>query len=95
MNNRFLFCSGRGIWRCLYDPHTSLVVSAGFDSAIKVHRLHSPLSALSGEFFKEVEGKKEEIFRLCIPNSLGHSRLMDRYSIQQFCNTLFHFAPLM
>ncbi|XP_057519754.1 uncharacterized protein LOC130800308 isoform X2 [Amaranthus tricolor] len=71
---------GRGIWRCLYDPHTSLVVSAGFDSAIKVHRLHSPLSALSGEFFKEVEGKKEEIFRLCIPNSLGHSRLMDSKS---------------
>ncbi|KAG8095826.1 hypothetical protein GUJ93_ZPchr0013g35650, partial [Zizania palustris] len=30
---------GRGLWRCLYDPSTLLLVTAGFDSAIKVHHL--------------------------------------------------------
>ncbi|KAL6847615.1 hypothetical protein ACP4OV_022641 [Aristida adscensionis] len=30
---------GRGIWRCLYDPSSLLLVTAGFDSAIKVHHL--------------------------------------------------------
>ncbi|KAE8723231.1 Chlorophyll a-b binding protein [Hibiscus syriacus] len=32
---------GRGIWRCLYYPDSSLIVTAGFDSAIKVHQLHT------------------------------------------------------
>nr|XP_011467078.1 PREDICTED: uncharacterized protein LOC101298466 [Fragaria vesca subsp. vesca] len=32
--------TGRGIWRCLYDPKSSLLITAGFDSAIKVHQLH-------------------------------------------------------
>ncbi|PRQ45090.1 putative transcription factor WD40-like family [Rosa chinensis] len=35
---------GRGIWRCLYDPKSSLLITAGFDSAIKVHQLHIPFS---------------------------------------------------
>nr|CAB3497306.1 unnamed protein product [Digitaria exilis] len=30
---------GRGIWRCLFDPSSLLLVTAGFDSAIKVHHL--------------------------------------------------------
>ncbi|KAG0472116.1 hypothetical protein HPP92_016662 [Vanilla planifolia] len=34
--------TGRGIWRCLYDQNSSLLVTAGFDSAIKVHLVHCP-----------------------------------------------------
>lgn len=30
---------GRGIWRCLYDPRSLLLITAGFDSSIKVHHL--------------------------------------------------------
>uniref|UniRef100_A0A0D9VNJ7 Uncharacterized protein n=1 Tax=Leersia perrieri TaxID=77586 RepID=A0A0D9VNJ7_9ORYZ len=42
---------GRGIWRCLYDPSTSLLVTAGFDSAIKVHHL------CNSSFHDKVEDK--------------------------------------
>ncbi|KAM0907272.1 hypothetical protein ACQ4PT_016234 [Festuca glaucescens] len=30
---------GRGLWRCLYDPSSLVLITAGFDSAIKVHHL--------------------------------------------------------
>ncbi|XP_021836523.2 uncharacterized protein [Spinacia oleracea] len=71
---------GRGIWRCLYDPNTSLLVTAGFDSAIKVHCLHSSFSAVSGESIKGVKEREAEVFRVCIPNSSGQSMLMDSKS---------------
>ncbi|CAN6285992.1 unnamed protein product [Urochloa humidicola] len=32
---------GRGIWRCLFDPNSLLLATAGFDSAIKVHHLRN------------------------------------------------------
>ncbi|CAN6302598.1 unnamed protein product [Urochloa humidicola] len=32
---------GRGIWRCLFDPSSLLLATAGFDSAIKVHHLRN------------------------------------------------------
>ncbi|KAJ3681314.1 hypothetical protein LUZ60_015803 [Juncus effusus] len=32
---------GRGIWRCLYEPSLSLIITAGFDSAIKIHEISS------------------------------------------------------
>ncbi|CAL4920368.1 unnamed protein product [Urochloa decumbens] len=32
---------GRGIWRCLFDPSSLLLATAGFDSAIKVHNLRN------------------------------------------------------
>ena len=41
-------CRGRGIWRCLYDPNSSLLITAGFDSAIKVHQLHFSSGGLEG-----------------------------------------------
>ncbi|KAM0957710.1 hypothetical protein ACFX2I_025737 [Malus domestica] len=41
-------CGGRGIWRCLYDPNSSLLITAGFDSAIEVHQLHTSSGGLEG-----------------------------------------------
>ncbi|XP_047083336.1 WD repeat-containing protein 6-like [Lolium rigidum] len=32
---------GRGLWRCLYDPSSLVLITAGFDSAIKVHHLRN------------------------------------------------------
>ncbi|XP_057251305.1 uncharacterized protein LOC104894802 isoform X2 [Beta vulgaris subsp. vulgaris] len=72
--------SGRGIWRCLYDPNTSLLVTGGFDSAIKAHRLHSSVSAFSGECISEFEERRAEVLRVCIPNSSGHSGFIDSKS---------------
>ncbi|KAM2685571.1 hypothetical protein FF1_047268 [Malus domestica] len=40
--------TGRGIWRCLYDPNSSLLITAGFDSAIKVHQMHTSSGSLEG-----------------------------------------------
>ncbi|CAN6706203.1 unnamed protein product [Malus baccata var. baccata] len=37
-----------GIWRCLYDPNSSLLITAGFDSAIEVHQLHTSSGGLEG-----------------------------------------------
>ncbi|KAM7526949.1 hypothetical protein LguiB_030359 [Lonicera macranthoides] len=72
---------GRGVWRCLYDPNSSLLVTAGFDSAIKVHQLDVCLSEGSDRSIEVVEGiDKKEIFTLCIPNSSGHVGLMDSKS---------------
>lgn len=89
--SHFLFCSGRGIWRCLYDPNTSLLVTGGFDSAIKAHRLHSSVSAFSGECISEFEERRAEVLRVCIPNSSGQSGFIDRYTVQQIFNLLFFF----
>ncbi|KAB1999131.1 hypothetical protein ES319_D12G139500v1 [Gossypium barbadense] len=74
---------GRGIWRCLYDPNSSLLVTAGFDSAIKVHRLHTSVCKtldLEGDADSEdiIEGAQISI--TCIPNSMEHAGLMDSKS---------------
>ncbi|KAJ9187931.1 hypothetical protein P3X46_003342 [Hevea brasiliensis] len=80
---------GRGIWRCLYDPNSSLLITAGFDSAIKVHRL--PAS-----FPQSLEGQSEpkfidrtEIFTSQIPNSSEHIGLMNSKSEYVRC---LHFT---
>ncbi|KAH9605132.1 hypothetical protein KSS87_021747 [Heliosperma pusillum] len=70
---------GRGIWRCLYDLNSSLLVTAGFDSAIKVHCLPTS-SAFSGKSVKELDERKAEVLQICIPNSSGHAGLMDSKS---------------
>nr|KYP71742.1 WD repeat-containing protein 6 [Cajanus cajan] len=67
---------GRGIWRCLYDPNSSLLITAGFDSAIKVHRPHTSLS-MGLEEEQESPGRTE-MFSICIPNMLEHIGFMDR-----------------
>lgn len=69
---------GRGIWRCLYDPNLSLLITAGFDSAIKVHRPHSCLSR--GLAAAQLSPGRTEMFSICIPNMLEHIGLTDSKS---------------
>ncbi|XP_022934499.1 uncharacterized protein LOC111441655 isoform X2 [Cucurbita moschata] len=66
---------GRGVWRCLYDPMSSLLITAGFDSSIKVHRLNTSLSGTSNE-----PAESAEVFTSCIPNSFDQNGRMDSKS---------------
>lgn len=77
----FYCYSGRGIWRCLYDPDAALLVTAGFDSSIKVHRLQASFSNGSAGGIVEVQDStvKKEDFALYIPNFREHVGLMNRY----------------
>ncbi|KAF3567130.1 hypothetical protein DY000_02010826 [Brassica cretica] len=73
--------TGRGIWRCLYDPNSSLLVTAGFDSAIKVHQLHN----CGSEILLDTVGvhdsqDKVESFSNRLPNSPQHTGRMDSKS---------------
>ncbi|XP_024966186.1 uncharacterized protein LOC112506409 isoform X2 [Cynara cardunculus var. scolymus] len=79
---------GRGVWRCLYDSRSSLLVTAGFDSAIKVHQLHSSLSMglERRNGVEEYDGK--QIFTIGIPNS-KQTPLLDSKSEYVRC---MHFA---
>ncbi|KAE8671244.1 hypothetical protein F3Y22_tig00111983pilonHSYRG00058 [Hibiscus syriacus] len=79
-NVRFI---GRGIWRCLYDPNSALLVTAGFDSAIKVHQLHTSFcktSELEGDAESEGTIEGAQIITTRIPNSMQHAGLMDSKS---------------
>ncbi|KAG8653335.1 hypothetical protein MANES_05G010600v8 [Manihot esculenta] len=71
---------GRGIWRCLYDPNSSLLITAGFDSAIKVHQLPASFpQSLEGQ----IEPKfidRTDIFTSQLPNSSENVGLMDSKS---------------
>lgn len=73
---------GRGIWRCLYDPNSSLLITAGFDSAIKVHQLHIPFSGgLEGHAeTKQIDGIVTYTTR--IPTLSENIGPMDRYYSQ-------------
>ncbi|XP_048337417.2 uncharacterized protein LOC107426171 isoform X1 [Ziziphus jujuba] len=80
---------GRGIWRCLCDPEFLLLITAGFDSAIKVHQLHASL-------FLGLEGHSDvnnidgtNLYIVHIPNSSEHVCLMDSKSEYVRC---LHFA---
>ncbi|GAB2262785.1 hypothetical protein Droror1_Dr00003782 [Drosera rotundifolia] len=68
---------GRGIWRCLFDPRSSLLVTAGFDSAIKVHSVHASISRGTKEFAEEVRKDRDVPLVLSIPNSSANNGLMD------------------
>ncbi|KAL8150342.1 hypothetical protein V2J09_020150 [Rumex salicifolius] len=70
---------GRGIWRCLYDPQHSLLVTAGFDSAIKVRQFGTSLSK-SVENRDEVTEGYKELLKLCLPNSSEYAGFMDSRS---------------
>lgn len=76
----FLSRRGRGVWRCLYDAKFSLLVTAGFDSSIKVHQLQASLSNTPQEQAVEIKEMidRAEIFTVRIPNSSEHIGLMDR-----------------
>ncbi|KAL2345522.1 hypothetical protein Fmac_006807 [Flemingia macrophylla] len=69
---------GRGIWRCLYDPISSLLITAGFDSAIKVHRPHTSLS-MGLKAAQDFPGGTE-VFSICIPDVLEHIGFMNSKS---------------
>ncbi|PSS06262.1 WD repeat-containing protein [Actinidia chinensis var. chinensis] len=82
---------GRGIWRCLYDPNSSLLVTAGFDSALKAQQLQASLfesSEMHAEEVKEITGRTK-IFTVRIPHSSEHIGLMDSKSEYVRC---LHFA---
>lgn len=82
---------GRGIWRCLYDPDAALLVTAGFDSSIKVHRLQASFSNGSAGGIVEVQDStvKKEEFALYIPNFREHVGLMNSKSEYVRC---LHFS---
>lgn len=73
---------GRGVWRCLYDPSTSLLVTAGFDSAVKVHNLHAFKASNSDRSIQLIDDAvhQKEMFAFCIPNASGHVGLTDSKS---------------
>ncbi|KAG1326107.1 WD repeat-containing protein 6 [Cocos nucifera] len=70
---------GRGIWRCQYDPSSSLLVTGGFDSAIKVHQLHfSSYGEAAKHNVVSYESKDQtEIFQIYAPKVSKHIGLMD------------------
>ncbi|EER95656.1 WD repeat-containing protein 6 isoform X1 [Sorghum bicolor] len=82
---------GRGIWRCLFDPSSLIVVTAGFDSAIKVHYLCNSI------FHDIVEDKRvsdglnydSEIFVVSSPSVSGQYGPLDSKSEYVRC---LHFA---
>ncbi|KAL4203038.1 hypothetical protein AMTRI_Chr02g224220 [Amborella trichopoda] len=84
---------GRGIWRCVYDPTSFLLITAGFDSAIKVHYLNAlDLSdnLHPNGIVKDLDGRKE-IFSICTENVISKTdhKLMDSNSEYVRC---LHFA---
>jgi len=83
--------SGRGIWRCLFDPSSLLLVTAGFDSAIKVHRLRDSI------FHDKAENKvvcnslnyDSEVFVLSSPSVLGQCGPLDRCDVLLYGSTIY------
>uniref|UniRef100_A0A6N2NEC3 Uncharacterized protein n=1 Tax=Salix viminalis TaxID=40686 RepID=A0A6N2NEC3_SALVM len=81
---------GRGIWRCLYDPTSSLLITAGFDSSIKVHQVYASISqSLEGQIESKPFIDRMEIFTCRIPNSSKYIGLMDSKSEYVRC---LHFT---
>ncbi|KAL7200223.1 hypothetical protein ACSBR1_032192 [Camellia fascicularis] len=82
---------GRGIWRCLYDPNSSLLVTAGFDSSIKAQLLNASLFKSSERHDEEAKEltDRTKIFTVCIPRSSEHIGLMNSKSEYVRC---LHFA---
>ncbi|CAN1236319.1 WD repeat-containing protein 6 [Linum grandiflorum] len=71
---------GRGVWRCLYDPASSVLVTAGFDSAVKVHLLPSSLpKILEGQNDPELP-MDYKVSTGQIPSLSEHVGLMDSKS---------------
>ncbi|KAK4418002.1 WD repeat-containing protein 6 [Sesamum alatum] len=80
---------GRGVWRCLYDPCSSLLVTAGFDSAIKLHKIYTSSKGLEETTASEDFSDRKELFALSIPNTSGRGGLMDSKSEYVRC---LHFS---
>ncbi|CAH9082556.1 unnamed protein product [Cuscuta epithymum] len=81
---------GRGVWRCAYDPSFSLLVTAGFDSSIKVHQLHASPECLGKTVgASESSFNQKEAFKIYIPNSTELASHMDSKSEYVRC---LHFS---
>ncbi|XP_011079487.1 uncharacterized protein LOC105162994 [Sesamum indicum] len=80
---------GRGVWRCLYDPCSSLLVTAGFDSAIKLHQIYTSSKELEETTVSEDFSDRKELFALSLPNLSGRGGLMDSKSEYVRC---VHFS---
>jgi hypothetical protein len=86
-----LIYSGRGIWRCLFDPSSLLLVTAGFDSAIKVHHL------CSSTFHDKADDKvvfgglnyDSEIFVVSSPSVSGQYGPLDRCDVLLYGSTIY------
>ncbi|CAN6470401.1 unnamed protein product [Victoria cruziana] len=62
--------AGRGIWRCLYDPTFSLLITAGFDSVIKVHPLAASLSCpINQASVARTMSSRMEVLDLFVPDT--------------------------
>ena len=74
-----VFFRGRGIWRCLYDPKFLLLITAGFDSSIKVHQLgNKSLSSSLNGHSESKDNDTTRIYMIRTPSSSDHIRLTDR-----------------
>ncbi|EEF47191.1 nucleotide binding protein, putative [Ricinus communis] len=81
---------GRGVWRCLYDQNSSLLLTAGFDSAVKVHQLPASFpQSLDGRSEREEFIDRIQIFTSRIPNSYEPTGFMDSKSEYVRC---LHFT---
>ena len=78
--------SGRGVWRCGYDPGTSILITAGSDSSIKMRHLNaqSLRHLLPGIVKDNDTDDKMEVFKICLRRNLPvESReFIDRLSNQ-------------
>ncbi|XP_062084393.1 uncharacterized protein LOC133790668 isoform X2 [Humulus lupulus] len=81
---------GRGIWRCLYDPKFSILITAGFDSSIKVHQLQTSLSGSPEGHAETKEIDRTNKFTVCIPRSSDHIGLTDSKSEYVRCLRFTH-----
>ncbi|KQK24040.1 uncharacterized protein LOC100829848 [Brachypodium distachyon] len=82
---------GRGIWRCLYDPSSLVLITAGFDSAIKVHHLCNSSFHDTVEAEVVPDGLKydSEVFEIPSPIVPGQYGPLDSKSEYVRC---LHFA---
>lgn len=82
--------SGRGIWRCLYDPSTLLLATAGFDSAIKVHHLYNSSchDKMEDKVVSDDVNYDSEVFSISSPTVSGQYGPMDRYGVSVICHNL-------
>lgn len=63
---------GRGVWRCGYDPGTSILITAGSDSSIKMRHLNTQsLRHLLHGIVKDNDADdKMEVFKICLRMNL-------------------------
>uniref|UniRef100_A0A0E0K7R7 Uncharacterized protein n=1 Tax=Oryza punctata TaxID=4537 RepID=A0A0E0K7R7_ORYPU len=83
---------GRGIWRCLYDPSTLLLVTAGFDSAIKVHHLYNSCchDKMEDKVVSDEVNYDSEVFSISPPTVSGQYGPMDSVPVKVIICLVHH-----